>query len=714
MSGKSGRIAWIAWTCIVWIVLAGGVDGQERPGDVTVRAEGNRRCSSSARGEQGNHGGREQRPRSEGRRKQGRQIPKPERNTLAEGGGGGGGGRKKIVKKRKGRSGQGKGGQKAHDQGKKNQPEEMTIEKVLTKKVGSGPILQHYIQKMGVIEIIDRLVPKRANRQISNGEMVAAVMIYLLNDGRALYRMEQWAQETAILRSVFNAYQDGDWTDDRIGDTLDNLYQKNLEAIQGAISCHIVEEFGVKLDEIHYDTTSVSLWGTYDPSAQQPAVVITFGYNKDHRPDLRQVVMGMAVSGDGGVPVISGTHNGNSSDSVLPIPYWERLRRVAGRSNFCFVGDCKIVSETTLAHLCGQDGQFLAPMPLSVGEQDILVAQMNRGQLHLTPVHLENELRPIYERRTDRSSNRQRSLAEEAEEGEELTQDTYEVCEQAFEIVDTQGRLRTLRKLIVYSPTLADTKAKTRERHLSKAEGMLEKLREKLNKRALKTQPAIEAAVDEILHSCKVPGLLEVTVLRQVELIRKKVSRGRPGPDSQYVMVDKITYDLQVERNQQAIQQKHLTDGFFLMATNMNKQQWTPEKLLSLYKRQYKVERVFHLMKTPLAVSPMLLAKPARICSMLFIMTLALQLYTLIQRQAAWQLHLRNLPLDGLMPNRIQTWRPQTDFLLAAFDNINLVELFTHESSLFVLTTLNPLQREILQLLLVPDVYSSSKNSRDS
>jgi transposase len=624
-----------------------------------------------------------------------------------------GGGRKKIAKKRKGKSGQGTNEQKVPNNGKKNAPDERKIERVITKKVGSGPILKQYIQKMGVIEIIDRLVPKPANRKISHGEMVAAVMMYLLNDGRALYRMEQWAQETAILRIALSAYQDGDWTDDRIGDTLDNLYTKSLEAIQGAISCHIVEEFELKLDEIHYDTTSVSLWGTYDASVQQSAVVITFGYNKDHRPDLRQVVVGMAVSGDGGVPVISGTHNGNTSDSVLPISYWERLRRVTNKSDFCFVGDCKIVSENTLAYLCGQDGRFLAPMPLSLGEQELLVAEMTGGRLHLTPIHLQTELRPIYERRTERISNRQRALAEEEESGE-LTQDTYEVGEQALEIVDTRGRLHVLRKLIVYSPTLATTKAKIRERHLSKAEGMLAELRQRLNKRALKTQPAIEAAVEKILHCTQVPGLLHVTILPWVETIRKKVSRGRPGPKSQYVTRDNITYDLQVERNEQAIQQKSLTDGFFLMATNMDKQQWPPEKLLSLYKRQYKVERVFHIMKTPLAVSPMLLAKPARICSMLFIMTLALQLYTLIQRQVARQLLLRNLPLDGLMPNKIQTWRPQTDFLLAAFDNINLVEFFTHEYSSSALTTLNPLQREILQLLLVPDAYSFFKNSRDS
>mgnify|MGYP001571957311 CR=1 FL=1 len=351
-------------------------------------------------------------------------------------------------------------------------------------------------------------------------------------------------------------------------------------------------------------------------------------------------------------------------------------------------------------------------MPLSLEEQETLIVQRNSGQLRLIPIHIENELRPIYERRTDRPSNRQKVMEEE--EGEEFTQDTYSVCERPFEIVDTQNRVHTLRKLIVHSPTLANTKAKTRERHLAKAEGMLQELRQKLNKRTLKTQPAIEAAINMILHSCKVPELLHVSVLRHTETIRQKISKGRPGPNSQYVTVEKITYDLQVGRNQEAIQQKSRTDGFFLMATNMDKQQWSPEKLLSLYKRQYKVERVFHLMKTPLAVSPMLLAKPARICSMLFIMTLALQLYTLIQRQAAQQLALRDLPLDGLMPNKIQTWRPQTDFLLAAFDNINLVELLTQEFSSSVLTTLNPVQREILKILLVPDVYSSSQNSRDS
>ena len=136
---------------------------------------------------------------------------------------------------------------------------------------------------------------------------------------------------------------------------------------------------------------------------------------------------------------------------------------------------------------------------------------------------------------------------------------------------------------------------------------------------------------------------------------------------------------------------------------NQDSQQWPSSSLLALYKRQYKVEKIFGVLKGPLAVSPMLLEKPERICAMLFVMTLTLQLYTLIQRQAANEILQRDYPLDGLMPNKIRTWRPQTDNILAAFDNINLIKLlFEDGSSSMYMTSLSPLQLEILQLLGIP------------
>ncbi|KPA09943.1 transposase, partial [Candidatus Magnetomorum sp. HK-1] len=232
---------------------------------------------------------------------------------------------------------------------------------LITKKIGSAPLLKHFIERMEVVSIIDSIVEKHPLRKISHGEAVAGLIAYLLNDGRALYQMEKWADEVAILDYFFPDYKAGDWTDDRLGDSLDALYEAGLEKIQGAISANIVSEFSIALSEIHYDTTSISFWGTYDNETKEPAVVITFGHSKSHRPDLKQVVLGKAVSGDGGVPLISETHDGNTSDSVLPVPYWEKLRKLSKKNDFCFIGDCKIASKKTVKSICTEGGKFLAP-----------------------------------------------------------------------------------------------------------------------------------------------------------------------------------------------------------------------------------------------------------------------------------------------------------------------------------------------------------------
>lgn len=93
---------------------------------------------------------------------------------------------------------------------------------------------------------------------------------------------------------------------------------------------------------------------------------------------------------------------------------------------------------------------------------------------------------------------------------------------------------------------------------------------------------------------------------------------------------------------------------------------------------------------------------------MMFVITLALQLYTLINREIANALLLRDKPLVGLMPNNIQSWRPQTNFLLKAFKNIQLVSVELGDRTEIYITSLNDPQKEILSLLSVP-LYLYSK-----
>jgi hypothetical protein len=62
---------------------------------------------------------------------------------------------------------------------------------LMTRKLGASPILQHFMQQMRVVSLIDELVPGHEARTISHGEAVVALMASLLCGGRALYRMEQ-------------------------------------------------------------------------------------------------------------------------------------------------------------------------------------------------------------------------------------------------------------------------------------------------------------------------------------------------------------------------------------------------------------------------------------------------------------------------------------------------------------------------------------------
>ena len=63
-----------------------------------------------------------------------------------------------------------------------------------------------------------------------------------------------------------------------------------------------ITEFGVDLSRLHWDLTSISLYGAY-PQADLEYPAPRWGHPKDRRPDLKQIQAGLAVSGDGGIPV---------------------------------------------------------------------------------------------------------------------------------------------------------------------------------------------------------------------------------------------------------------------------------------------------------------------------------------------------------------------------------------------------------------------------
>jgi hypothetical protein len=99
------------------------------------------------------------------------------------------------------------------------------VKELIQQHIGSGPILKALIQKMGCIPIIDRNLPADPRRVgPTHGEAVAGMVACLIQGICALYRMEQFAVEEPVLRTLFPQYDAQAWHDDHLGDTLDAIW----------------------------------------------------------------------------------------------------------------------------------------------------------------------------------------------------------------------------------------------------------------------------------------------------------------------------------------------------------------------------------------------------------------------------------------------------------------------------------------------------------
>jgi transposase len=74
-------------------------------------------------------------------------------------------------------------------------------------------------------------------------------------------------------------------------------------------------------------------------------------YNKDHRPDLKQLLFILTVARDGCIPVHFQVASGNVVDDRTHRATWDLLCRLTGRRDFLYVADCKLATAENMAHI---------------------------------------------------------------------------------------------------------------------------------------------------------------------------------------------------------------------------------------------------------------------------------------------------------------------------------------------------------------------------
>ena len=241
----------------------------------------------------------------------------------------------------------------------------------MEKALGALPVVAGFCRRLGIAATVDELCPVRDVAIATHGEVIEALMANRLTSPTPLLRVEDWARDWAVPEAFGVAAEA--LNDDRVGRALDAIAPQ-LDAIVGSVGARAIASFGIDVSRLHWDMTSISLYGAY-AAADEEFATPRWGKPKDRRPDLKQIQTGLAVAGDGGIPVFHRAYDGGAGEVAQVVGAMEALREMAGERRFLLVGDSKLVSYKNLKAMIDAEVSFIAPASKTYVPAEILAAQ---------------------------------------------------------------------------------------------------------------------------------------------------------------------------------------------------------------------------------------------------------------------------------------------------------------------------------------------------
>ena len=218
------------------------------------------------------------------------------------------------------------------------------------------PLVLGVLRHLEIATVIDRLVPLHPAHVVSCGRGVEALVLAILDGDHALYKVGTRLEERGMLSLLQPGLTRASLNDYRLGHILDALFAANLNTVFGAVALKALEVYALPTPWLHQDTTTIALYDVYEDEpkadgAPRPA----YGHSKDGRADLKQVLLSLGVSGDGGIPLRVGLRDGNCSDSVETPRAIEECLALGLDGVRGIVADSKAYSRRTLG-LCLEHG----------------------------------------------------------------------------------------------------------------------------------------------------------------------------------------------------------------------------------------------------------------------------------------------------------------------------------------------------------------------
>ena len=545
--------------------------------------------------------------------------------------------------------------------------------------VGALPIVNRILKRMRLEEFLRDYLPQDDPRtRLSTAQGLIVLVKNLLFSREPLYGLGEWACRYAPDLLGLRPEELALLNDDRAGRCLDRLFEADSVSFVLALVTHVVAEFEVRLDALHNDSTTVTFCGAYAQAAQErlqrgrPTSAITWGHNKDHRPDLKQLLYILTVSEDGGVPVHFEVRSGNVTDDQTHQATWDLLCQLAGRRDFLYVADSKLATADNMAYLHQRGGRFVTVLPKTRAEDGAFRELVARGLV---------AWRPLWDK-TD-------------EEGNLL--DRFSTSSHPAQTAEGY------RLLWYHSTRKAELDALARSGRIARGLKELALLREKLRspRTRYRQQAKVAEAVETILQDAGAERWIAVEVHQQAVESYHQEHRGRPGKDTHYVKKVATRYDLEYRIDEARAAEDARSDGLFPLVSNMLGM--SEQEILWAYKRQPTIEKRFEQLKTDYEVAPVYLKEVRRIQALLCLYFLALLVEALLERELRQAMERAKIESLPLYPEGRSCRCPTTRRLIDVFEIVQRHTLHTGGREPMVLVTeLSPLQRKLLKLLGIP------------
>ena len=524
---------------------------------------------------------------------------------------------------------------------------------MLVRAYSAGPaaMIGQVIRELGIVETVDSMVrwdSKQCKR--SPGTHVLAMLINIFMGRTALYRVDEFyeLQDIAVLFGA-DASAD-DFNDSALGRTLDKIFEAGPKRVFGAAALRAALKEDVEFGVVHSDTTSWSLKGLYESSSpDDEAFFIAHGYNRDHRPDLKQFNYGLVVNGEG-IPLLGYASDGNESDKVWNRRVIEEL--VEGftdhLTDLVYVADSAAVTKGNLDLIAAKGIRFISRLPATFAqEQEVKDRAWSDGGWIDAGVLTENPKRDSA---------------------------FYRYQEYVVDIA-AQTAVRPYRLIVVHSSSLDKRKAKTLEKNLLKQREELEAQLEQLSKVEFACEPDARAALERVRSENRDALYMIAGDVQAEEAILKRRRPGRPRKDEPLPTKTIFRARASVgDLKEREYAELKLRASCFVLITNMLDEEEHPaEKVLRDYKEQTAVELQFKAIKEPEFVGAMFVKKPERLEALAYVVLLAAMVRAIIQRRARRYAEITNEELP--IPGKRMTKRPTARMILDSFDAVVVVIL---------------------------------------